>query len=494
MCAAANYSGPNVTDGFATLRRFRRRISSILTIPEYLSEIQLFQMKNVSVKTKSGLKNAQKNVKGRPTVNKKTVIMATDRPPQTPSKDYRHFTPDVDDHDDGWGSDFSDTSDVASEAEEEEDDFDDEYEEPTQHHLSMPQSSTAPMNTYRRVSPVAVRAPKHHTRKSLPPEPPAQETYEDPHQEYSDEPEDYEEPIDFPSSRKPLPYTPTHHHTPTHRHPHAPPGKQSPPRPPSKLPPRVPRRPKLEETYEIEDDMHEWDEDYEKPEKGLVPPGANRSEIISTSGKLKPSNIAQRNYPRVEIPQVVGSLVDQAGNDVLLRPSQLKERQTKAPSHHPRSESTSEKPPEIPVSNKMFSKPVTKPHINRSTGLPGRSLPKPPEDQEMEGLYSYTWYHGDLTRDAATEKLTARAQNGMFLVRKSTKTGSPYALSLFYGTRVYNLNIRLRADNKYALGTPKQDEKSFTGVPPLISYFQSNMLVLGGDTSTQTNLLNALPK
>lgn len=51
-------------------------------------------------------------------------------------------------------------------------------------------------------------------------------------------------------------------------------------------------------------------------------------------------------------------------------------------------------------------------------------------------------------------------QDGSFLVRKSKRGGesNPYTLTLLYRGFIYNLHIRRRPDQKYALGSEKPDE------------------------------------
>ena len=51
-------------------------------------------------------------------------------------------------------------------------------------------------------------------------------------------------------------------------------------------------------------------------------------------------------------------------------------------------------------------------------------------------------------------------QDGSFLVRKSQRGGesNPYTLTLLYKGFIYNLHIRRRSDQKYALGSEKPDE------------------------------------
>jgi hypothetical protein len=69
------------------------------------------------------------------------------------------------------------------------------------------------------------------------------------------------------------------------------------------------------------------------------------------------------------------------------------------------------------------------------------------------------------------------SQDGSFIVRRSERGGaaSPYTLTVFQGGRVYNLHIRLKSNNKYALGTEKADELVSKLTPIAVSFNQSIM-------------------
>ncbi len=51
-------------------------------------------------------------------------------------------------------------------------------------------------------------------------------------------------------------------------------------------------------------------------------------------------------------------------------------------------------------------------------------------------------------------------KDGTFLLRKSKKGGpdNPYTLVVWFAEKCWNLKIRQRTDNKYAIGTIKEDE------------------------------------
>ena len=51
------------------------------------------------------------------------------------------------------------------------------------------------------------------------------------------------------------------------------------------------------------------------------------------------------------------------------------------------------------------------------------------------------------------------SQDGMYCIRKSSRGGDrPYVLVVYYEHKIYNLPVRRRSDNKYALGAEKQGE------------------------------------
>eukprot|EP00058_Branchiostoma_floridae_P023620 XP_002609110.1 hypothetical protein BRAFLDRAFT_91088 [Branchiostoma floridae] len=77
------------------------------------------------------------------------------------------------------------------------------------------------------------------------------------------------------------------------------------------------------------------------------------------------------------------------------------------------------------------------------------------------------------------------SKDGAFLIRKSTKNPSmPYTLALIYQNAIKKVQIRYRSDQKYALGTEKEDEDTFYSVPDLIEFHQTHDILLsqGGKT------------
>ncbi|XP_068977905.1 uncharacterized protein [Bombus flavifrons] len=88
-------------------------------------------------------------------------------------------------------------------------------------------------------------------------------------------------------------------------------------------------------------------------------------------------------------------------------------------------------------------------------------------------------------------------QDGYFLLRPSTtKVNNPLALVLWYKDRVYNVPVRKRPDNRYALGSAKVNEKSFSNVEEIVMFYTREELVLhsGGVEMGSTKLTDTPPK
>lgn len=80
--------------------------------------------------------------------------------------------------------------------------------------------------------------------------------------------------------------------------------------------------------------------------------------------------------------------------------------------------------------------------------------------------------------------LIANGDDGMFLVRPSTRTGNPLTLTLKEDGRPYNINIRLRPDQRFALGVAKSQEQTFTSIDEMINTYKREPIKLkNGKTS-----------
>ncbi|XP_011871654.1 PREDICTED: lymphocyte cytosolic protein 2-like isoform X2 [Vollenhovia emeryi] len=146
-------------------------------------------------------------------------------------------------------------------------------------------------------------------------------------------------------------------------------------------------------------------------------------------------------------------------------------------------------------------KSATLPHAGSNTSLSTeratRPLPPPPERQSY---VDKPWYH-NITREQAMilirERTYSNQQDGYFLLRPSTTNpGNPLALVLWYRDRVYNVPVRRRNDNRYALGSAKVNELSFSSVEEIVAFYMTEELMLysGGAPTGSTKLTDTPPK
>ncbi|XP_034950000.1 uncharacterized protein [Chelonus insularis] len=147
-------------------------------------------------------------------------------------------------------------------------------------------------------------------------------------------------------------------------------------------------------------------------------------------------------------------------------------------------------------------KSATLPHPGSSTSLSAemratRPLPPPPFGQSY---INFSWFH-NVTREQATTLIQERAysnvHNGYFLIRPSTSDiNSPLVLVVWLKDRVYNVPIRKRTDNRFALGSPKLNEKTFINVDEIITYYSKEELILysSGKQMGSTKLTDSPPK
>ncbi|OTF80895.1 hypothetical protein BLA29_004137, partial [Euroglyphus maynei] len=90
-----------------------------------------------------------------------------------------------------------------------------------------------------------------------------------------------------------------------------------------------------------------------------------------------------------------------------------------------------------------------------------RPLPPIPKCTRNDKLFNdYPWFI-DIEREESENLLRRYNIDGGFLVRKSKRAGicMPYTLTLYFNHRIFHLNIRLRSDQQFALGTEKLKEK-----------------------------------
>ncbi|XP_053976908.1 lymphocyte cytosolic protein 2-like isoform X1 [Hylaeus volcanicus] len=147
-------------------------------------------------------------------------------------------------------------------------------------------------------------------------------------------------------------------------------------------------------------------------------------------------------------------------------------------------------------------KKSTLPHSNSNTSLSSeratRPLPPPPE---RHSYIDKPWFH-NVTREQATalikeQNTYGNPQDGYFLLRPSTtNVNNPLALVLWYNDRVYNVPVRKRPDNRYALGSAKTNEQSFSSVEEIVMFYTREGLVLhsNGVQMGSTKLTDTPPK
>ncbi|XP_001604355.2 uncharacterized protein LOC100120750 [Nasonia vitripennis] len=148
----------------------------------------------------------------------------------------------------------------------------------------------------------------------------------------------------------------------------------------------------------------------------------------------------------------------------------------------------------------LDKKSATLPHAGSTTSLnnAARPLPPPPDKQSY---YERPWFH-NLTRDQANSLIerqctTGNGTDGYFLMRPSTTNpNNPLTLVLWCRDRVYNVPVRRRLDNRYALGSSKPDEQSFASIDEIIPFYKREKLVLytGGVQTGSTSLSDTPPK
>ncbi|KAG7200813.1 hypothetical protein KM043_003184 [Ampulex compressa] len=147
-------------------------------------------------------------------------------------------------------------------------------------------------------------------------------------------------------------------------------------------------------------------------------------------------------------------------------------------------------------------KSATLPHSGSNSSLSTeratRPLPPPPD---RLSYIDKPWFH-NVTREQAIalindENVYGDPQDGYFLLRPSTKNiNNPLTLVLWYRDRVYNIAVRKKPDNRYALGSAKVDELSFSSVEEIVNFHMRKEIVLytNGAETGSTRLTDTPPK
>lgn len=103
-------------------------------------------------------------------------------------------------------------------------------------------------------------------------------------------------------------------------------------------------------------------------------------------------------------------------------------------------------------------------------------------------LMEKSYFH--LISRSKAKSLIMRGQDGMFLIRPSTRSGDPLTLVLNVGNQLYNINIRQRPDSLFALGKEKMQEKAFSSLDELVSTYKREAIKL---ENGKTAFLNCSP-
>ncbi|XP_051945533.1 B-cell linker protein-like isoform X2 [Xyrauchen texanus] len=123
-------------------------------------------------------------------------------------------------------------------------------------------------------------------------------------------------------------------------------------------------------------------------------------------------------------------------------------------------------PPQLPSQSRRMS-----PSENRAAR----------DAEEKAGVYKKVWYASSCDRKTAEDALIGLAEDGTFLLRKSSGVDAqqPYTLVVFYNSRVFNIPVRyIASTEQYSLGKEKPGEERFNSVSEIIQNHQKNPLVL----------------
>uniref|UniRef100_F6S7G7 SH2 domain-containing protein n=2 Tax=Ciona intestinalis TaxID=7719 RepID=F6S7G7_CIOIN len=125
----------------------------------------------------------------------------------------------------------------------------------------------------------------------------------------------------------------------------------------------------------------------------------------------------------------------------------------------------------------MFQQPpINKDTIKSKVIPPFRTEPKPTE--KSNNIKDQPWFR-DVDRASATVSVERDGREGCFIVRPGRDCRkTPYSLTVYSNHKTYNLQIALRSESTYAIGTEKPNEQTFNNVVELISFFMKSSLKL----------------
>ncbi|GIY55592.1 hypothetical protein CDAR_409252 [Caerostris darwini] len=98
---------------------------------------------------------------------------------------------------------------------------------------------------------------------------------------------------------------------------------------------------------------------------------------------------------------------------------------------------------------------------------------------QPQDIQQCPWFH-EIEREEAEAAVKKINEGGSFVVRPSKRAGkdNPYSLTVLHEEKLFHLNIRLRADNTFALGKEKEKEKTFATVIDLITFHLNEPILL----------------
>ncbi|XP_007887175.1 cytokine-dependent hematopoietic cell linker [Callorhinchus milii] len=137
----------------------------------------------------------------------------------------------------------------------------------------------------------------------------------------------------------------------------------------------------------------------------------------------------------------------------------------------PQSASTSNRISQIPV--KPSQDMPRRPEMQSSPRVQNAEHFSKLSAKDLEGN---DWYVSSYDRYEAERALTETNKDGSFLVRDSSKKSpdQPYVLVVYYGSKVYNIQIRYFGDSKqYALGTGLRGHDIFDSVSEMIQFHRN---------------------
>ncbi|XP_012281026.1 uncharacterized protein LOC105700051 isoform X1 [Orussus abietinus] len=126
------------------------------------------------------------------------------------------------------------------------------------------------------------------------------------------------------------------------------------------------------------------------------------------------------------------------------------------------------------------------------------SRPLPPPPDRLTYL-DKPWFH-NVTRNQAAALIKGQTSRGVprdgyFLLRPSySNPSNPLTLVVWCKDRVYNIPVRKRADNWYALGSEKSKEPVFASVEEIVSVYSREELLLDSEgVRTESTKLTETP-